>query len=401
MIPSTSKIDTQAIIIAYLAFVALGLPGGLLGVAWPSMRDTFMLPTSALGTLLMAITVGYLIASFFNGRIISTLGIGRALVAASVLSALGLAVYSLGLGWWLIVTISVLLGIGQGVVDASMNLYFANHYGPRLMNWLHAAFGLGAALGPLLMTTLFSLGQSWRWGYVVMAALQLMLALMFFATLHCWRTTRAEDESNDNKAIPLADTLQRPLVWMSIALFFAFVGIETVVGNWSFILLTESRAIDIITAGQWVSLYWWSFTIGRLLFGFVANRLPTIRTIRACMLLIFAGSALLTANIGPIATFIALAVVGFAQAPIFPLLITATPQRLGANHAPNAIGFQISAAGLSIAALPALAGYLAERSSFEIIGPFLMVMAILAFVLFNLLSIQSDAHQDVKFKELR
>jgi hypothetical protein len=42
-----------------LAFVSLGLPDGLLGVAWPSMRATFGLPLEALGPLLAAFTTGY------------------------------------------------------------------------------------------------------------------------------------------------------------------------------------------------------------------------------------------------------------------------------------------------------------------------------------------------------
>ena len=46
--------------IALAAFVSLGLPDGVLGVAWPSVRRTFMLPTSQLGVLLASSTIGYL-----------------------------------------------------------------------------------------------------------------------------------------------------------------------------------------------------------------------------------------------------------------------------------------------------------------------------------------------------
>ena len=37
------------LVIALLAFVSLGLPDGVLGVAWPSIRATFALPLSELG----------------------------------------------------------------------------------------------------------------------------------------------------------------------------------------------------------------------------------------------------------------------------------------------------------------------------------------------------------------
>ena len=62
------------ILLAYVAFISLGLPDGLLGVAWPSMRADFALPLDALGMLLVASTAGYLTSSFFSGRIMARLG---------------------------------------------------------------------------------------------------------------------------------------------------------------------------------------------------------------------------------------------------------------------------------------------------------------------------------------
>jgi len=37
------------LILAFVAFISLGLPDGLIGVAWPSMRQSFGLPLDALG----------------------------------------------------------------------------------------------------------------------------------------------------------------------------------------------------------------------------------------------------------------------------------------------------------------------------------------------------------------
>ncbi len=70
-------------------------------------------------------------------------------------------------------------------------------------------------------------------------------------------------------------------------------------------------------------------------------------------------------------------ILGIAQAPIFPLLITTTPERVGHEHAANAIGFQVSAAGVGVALLPRLAGTLASRAGLEIIGLFLVVILLL------------------------
>jgi fucose permease len=79
--------------------------------------------------------------------------------------------------------------------------------------------------------------------------------------------------------------------------------------------------------------------------------------------------------------FLGLALIGFSLAPLFPLLISHTPKRLGAAHAPNAIGFQVAAAGLGLSLVPGLAGVLAESLGLEIIGPFLLLASIATFLL--------------------
>jgi len=55
-------------------------------------------------------------------------------------------------------------------------------------------------------------------------------------------------------------------------------------------------------------------------------------------------------------------------------MITMTPLRFGARQASTIIGFQVGAAALGIAGLPALAGVLAARVGLEAI-PTLLVVA--------------------------
>ena len=54
------------VILAFVAFVGLGMPDGLLGVAWPSIRSGFSVPLDALGMFLTALVIGYMTSSFFK-----------------------------------------------------------------------------------------------------------------------------------------------------------------------------------------------------------------------------------------------------------------------------------------------------------------------------------------------
>ena len=61
--------------------------------------------------------------------------------------ALPTAVFATGPTWPVLVLCGLLVGTGGGILDGGMNIYFAANHGPRLMNWLHASFGIGATLG--------------------------------------------------------------------------------------------------------------------------------------------------------------------------------------------------------------------------------------------------------------
>lgn len=380
---STSSSTLAVIVTAYLIFIVLGFPDGMLGIAWPSIMGTFGLQNAQMGTLLLASTLGFLVTSFNVGRLIGWFGITNLLIATNILRAVGLLGIGLAPEWSLLVASAFFFGLGSGAIDGGLNTYFAmNLPSPRLMNWLHASFGLGATIGPIMMTALLSMGGVWRWGYVIVAAVQVGMGLLVWARASAWQTRAdtpaAEAAVTHTKA---RATLARPIVWVNIAIFFCYAGIEVTAGNWSYSLFTEARGIPVAVAGFWASLYWGSFTLGRFFFGIVADRFAVIPTVRAMSLTAIAAAACIWWNPADWVSFAALLVLGFAMAPIFPLMITATPLRLGSGDANNAIGFQVAAASLGIGLLPGLAGLLADRFSLEIVGPFmvagLVVMTIL------------------------
>ena len=65
------------IILAYIAFIALGMPDGLLGVAWPSIRADFSIPLDAVGVLILSSMAGYLTSSFLSGLLVSRWGLEK------------------------------------------------------------------------------------------------------------------------------------------------------------------------------------------------------------------------------------------------------------------------------------------------------------------------------------
>ncbi|MGV9212517.1 MFS transporter [Micromonospora sp. RB23] len=388
---STSPPPPRAalLLLAYLAFVSLGLPDGLLGVGWPSIRADFGVPTEAVGLLLTAGTVGYLTSSVLAGFTLARVGVGALLAGSTLLASLALTGYALSPGLAAIVGCALLLGLGSGAVDSGLNAYAAGAFGPRHMNWLHAFFGLGVAIGPLIMTAALSAGLAWRWGYGIVAAAQLALATAFALTVRAWRRRDSAPGAGTQDTaspvrVPILATLRLPVVWSGTLAFVLYVAIEVSTGLWAFLLLSEGRGLRAAVAGGCVSAYWGSLFVGRVVQGVVAERLGPRLVLRVSLAGMAAGAALIAVPGSALLAVLGLVVVGFAAAPVFPLLTLTTAERVGAAHADRAIGLQIGAAGLGAALVPAGLGVLISDVSVEVLGPVLVVLALALIVLYEL-----------------
>ncbi|KKJ96924.1 sugar MFS transporter [Micromonospora sp. HK10] len=432
------------LLLAYLAFVSLGLPDGLIGVGWPSIRVDLGVPTEAVGVVLTAGTVAYLTSSVLAGFTLARLGVGWLLAGSTLLAAVALTGYALTPALAVLVGFALVLGIGSGAIDAGLNAYAAGAFGPRHMNWMHAFFGLGVALGPLIMTGVLGAGLSWRWGYAAVATAQLALATAFALTVRAWRDRGANlpsrhappaapdeatspagaagrsggaecgmsalpaprkpqhaasvtlaadpddadpDDADPDHAdpdhaeprprpTPIRETLRLPAVWLGGAAFAVYVAIEVTTGLWAYLLLTEGRGMAGPVAGLCVSGYWGSLFLGRVVQGLVAERLGSGGVLRGSLLGMVAGTALIALPAPAWVTVAGLVVVGFAAAPVFPLLTLTTAERVGPAHADRTIGLQMGAAGVGAALVPAGVGVLLARTSVVLLGSTLVLLAV-------------------------
>src|SRR5262245_45667173 len=165
--------------LSFLGFASLGLPDGVLGVAWPSMRRDFGLPLDALGTLLVSTTAGYVTSSFLAGALLRRMSVGLLLALSCLTTGATLLGYAAAPVWAVVVALGASAGLGAGAIDAAINTFAATNFAPRTLHLLHAAYGIGTTAGPLWMTSVLMSGYGWQRGYLAIGAVQLLLALGF------------------------------------------------------------------------------------------------------------------------------------------------------------------------------------------------------------------------------
>ena len=388
-VPPTSH---KLLLLSYAGFIAIAIPAGALNVAWIYIQDDFGLTLGALGVLLTTRAIAPLFVSFYNGVIISRIGVGQFLLLGYLTFAVGLLGFALAPSWNLLLIAGILGSFGGSAIMNGLNTFVASNYSSSRMNWLHASFGLGTTIGPLLVvTTVIDRDLSWQWSYAVMSIGPAVMALLIFATRHAW-TIRSKSGAQDTKATgqrsSMGKTLRRPLVWLGIAVFFFATSNELSAGQLTNSLFVEGRGFDARTVGTWISIYWLTFTIGRLLSGVIIDRVNHGLYLRANMLGTIVGAILIWLNLGQLWSFAGLMVMGFTMAPVAPTLFSDTPKRVGTEEAAHVIGLQSLGSGLGIAFPPALAGFLAEALGLEVIGLFIVVVAIITVIVHEWLLIR-------------
>jgi fucose permease len=260
------------------------------------------------------------------------------------------------------------------------------------MNWLHASWGLGLTIAPAIMTTIIvTHAMSWRVGYAMMIAVTLLLLVGILTYLRHWDgdTSDASGVVGMSRQRPharMTDTIRQPVVVWSMLLFFVYGGVEIGTGQLANTILVESRHLDQETASLWISLYWGSFTVGRILTGFMAFRVDDRLILRVSVFLTLVGAILLVFRDIKILSLFGLVGIGFGLAAVFPILISQTPGRVGLLHSANTIGFQVGVTGFGAAILPGLFAWLTRYFGLEILSVGILLNSLLLALVYGWLA---------------
>lgn len=360
--------------LAFGGLVLIGLSGGASGVLIPYQMSDYHVDKVIVGLLFFAFSGGYVLSGLANGPLIHRLGTrGQLTLGAAVYLATALGIFAHP-GFWVLVAATVALGFGAGILDAGLNAYVASL--PRhtvLLNLLHAFYGVGALLGPLLAAGLIHVHRPWQDTYVVLAACTVPL-LVGFALVMPVRTEPVPDEAG----APLTLALRHPAVWLGALFLFLYVGVEITVGNWGFTLLTQGQGHSELLAGYIVSGYWLGLTAGRFLISASTSRagIGPVAMMYGCLLAVILAVVLTWWGPSALVAALGFALLGFFLGPMFPTTIAVTPQLLPVRLVPAAIGLLIGSSVVGGALFPFAAGALAQGFGLGALLPFMLVLAI-------------------------
>ncbi len=398
---------TCFLIVIYLAFISLGLPDSLLGSAWPVMWPQLGAAFGSAGILSMIVAGGTIVSSLASSRMVSRLGTGTITLLSCVLTASALLGFSFSPSFLWLVLMAIPLGLGAGSVDAALNHYVAENYKAHHMNWLHCFWGVGATVGPVIMSYFIAVHSSWRGGYRSIAFIQFSLVIILLATLPMWkRVAQSREHEASQEALPdgadnqseqisagntqtgkASNVLQIRGVKNTLISFLFYCGVEATIGLWGASFMVDGGSVTPETAAGRISLYYGGITVGRLLTGFFALRIHNRILIRYGQLVAISGGILLLVPLPVSISYLGFILIGLGLAPIYPGLLHETPARFGKGNASKLMGYQMAVAYTGTTILPPLFGAAATRW-----GIFLFPMIVMAYLVIMLISTEKVNH---------
>ena len=371
--------------VIYLIFISLGLPDSLLGSGWPKMQAVFSVPSSYAGYVSMTISFMTIISALLSPRMIKHFHTKWITIVSIGLTIAGLLGFSMCSHYWMLFIFAVPYGLGVGAIDASVNHYVANNYSGSVMNFLHCFYGVGAVISPYIMALALKYAR-WNEGYSWTSYIQMFILFVCIISLPLWKTNGKEEEEDHSDSVGIKEALKVPAVIFTLIAFYAYCAGEATCFLWtpSYFAGTKS-GLSAETIASFGSLIFGGLMLGRLISGFISNKLGDRRLIRIGIFVELLGIIMVFL---PVESYMVAAagfvVIGTGMGPVYPAIQHMAPANFGKKYSAAVIGLQMAAAYVGSTFMPMIFGLLQQKIGIAIMPTYLLIFAIINFGMLEL-----------------
>ncbi len=374
--------------VIFLIFISLGLPDSLLGSAWPTMHIEFNVPSSYAGYVSMVISFMTIISALISPYFIKKFHTKWICVFSIGLTIIGLLGFSFCKEYWMLFLFAIPYGLGAGAIDSAINNYVANNYSGAVMSFLHCFYGIGAVISPNIMSLALKYAR-WNEGYSWTSYIQIGILAIVILTLPVWNKVKGKENDEEKeekvKSVGIRKTFIVPGVIATLIAFFAYCSAEATCFLWTssfFAGRYETLSSELVASLG--SLIYGGLMLGRLISGFITNKIGDKNMIRIGTVLEIIGIILIfLSSINYIFPIVGFIILGIGMGPIYPSIMHMAPYKFGKKYSSSVISLQMAFAYIGTTFMPLLFGLLQEN-----IGIWIMPIFLLIFILINILMIE-------------
>lgn len=306
--------------LVFLMFAMFAMTTDSVGTVIPEVIREFRLGLTAGGSFQYATMSGIGIAAILLGFLADWIGRKVTILLGLCLFGISSGLFAAGHAFLFFVSLLFVSGLGIGIFKAGAlaligDLSRSTHEHASTMNLVEGFFGVGAIVGPAVVTFAVNHGASWKWVYLVAAILCLLLvagtAILGFPVPAARQTVARPSE-----ALRLAGD---PAALFFGAALMLYVGAEAAIYVWAPTYLAGYRGPWALIAGYAVAIFFILRAAGRFLGAWLLSRWnwSTVLAVCSCAMAILFWCAVLG---GRAAAVFALPSTGLFMSVLYPTI---------------------------------------------------------------------------------
>ena len=353
-----------------IVFFIAGYVTATWAVLVPYVKANTGVNEATLGSLLLCLGMGALVAMPLTGMLTSRYGCRRVIVTALAIVVLITPLLAIIHNPLLLAAALLLFGVGVGVTDCAMNIQaiIVERDAPTpVMSGFHGMYSVGGIAGAGAMTLLLTLGASAFVACLIIILSVLLMLIVSLKGLLPW----ANPASGPAFAIP------RGVVLLIGAICFAVFLAEGTVLDWSAVYLTEVRGVPESLGGLGFTCFAVAMTLLRLTGDKLIARIGALRAVVGGAIVAAVGFAIVTFVPVWQLALLGYVLIGAGCANIVPVMFSAVGRQ---TRMPQSVAVPaITTLGyLGVLAGPAVIGYVAHATSLT--QAFMIIMALMLVV---------------------
>ncbi|KAF7171051.1 hypothetical protein CNMCM5623_003518 [Aspergillus felis] len=343
-------INKWRLLATFASFAVVGASDGVYGALVPYLREDYKLSTTVVSLIFVTPFAGYTMATLIVNKIHMTFGQRGIAIIGPLCHIIPFAIMAIHPPWPVMLGVYVIVGLGNGLIDAAWNSWIADMTNANtMMGFLQAFYGLGATLSPTIATQMIKSGLRWNYFYYTLlggSVLELLASVAMFwkenADSFRAKNRRGPDSSGGSRT---TEAMKSPITWLIAVWLFVYMGVEVSVGGWVVDFMVQARNGEPFESGLVPTGFWAGVTIGRLVLGFVNDCEGERIAITIYLAISIALELVFWLVPWFVVSAVAVSLLGFFTGPLFPAAIVTAAKLLPKHlHTPG-IGLASALAG--------------------------------------------------------
>lgn len=253
--------------LTFAMFMMFAMTTDSVGVIIPEVIKQFQLSMTAAGAFHYATMSAIALAGILLGHLADKLGRKNTIILGLAIFAINSYLFAVGNSFAFFLTLLTISGAAIGIFKTGAlaligDISTSTREHTSTMNAVEGFFGVGAIVGPAIVSSLLARGVSWKWLYVIAATLCVLL-IGIALLVEYPRSTKPAEEAIDLKRT-IGMMKNRYALAFSLGAFL-YVAVECAVYVWMPTLLADYHGSAASVGGYAISVFFVLRAGGRFL----------------------------------------------------------------------------------------------------------------------------------------